>query len=128
MSARVKQYKPSRMKLPTLVYRRHRGDLIEIFKMMNGLYDEDVLPHFEMRADVASRSNNSRKNNKQIFITRCNKEVRANYFTQRVAPVWNGLAQEVVDAPTVDTFKKRLDKFWDLHPMKFNYTESVFNF
>ena len=116
------------LKLPTLVYRRHRGDLIEIFKMMNGLYDEDVLPHFEMRADVASRSNNSRKNNKQIFITRCNKEVRANYFTQRVAPVWNGLAQEVVDAPTVDTFKKRLDKFWDLHPMKFNYTESVFNF
>lgn len=117
------------LKLPTLVYRRHRGDLIEIFKMMNGEYDEDVLPNFEMRVDVVSSSrSNNRKHDKQIFITRCNKEVRANYFTKRIAPVWNGLTQHVVDAPSVDSFKKRLDKFWDQHPMKFVYTESVNNF
>ena len=114
------------LKLPTLVYRRHRGDLIEVFKMLNGMYDEDVLPRFEMREDVVSRTN--RKHSQQIYITRCNKEVRAQFFTKRVAPVWNGLSQEVVDSPSVDTFKKRLDKFWDEHPMKYDYTESVFNF
>ena len=29
------------LKLPTLVYRRQRGDLIELYKMTNGVYDED---------------------------------------------------------------------------------------
>ena len=31
------------LKLPTLRYRRHRGDLIEMYKMITGIYDEVVL-------------------------------------------------------------------------------------
>merc|ERR1712203_911085 len=30
--------------LPTLVYRRHRGDIILTFGMINGYYDPDVIP------------------------------------------------------------------------------------
>ena len=59
------------LKLPTLVYRRHRGDLIEMYKMIHGLYDQDVLPHFEMRENVVSRT--KRKHSKQIFFSSCEK-------------------------------------------------------
>ena len=113
------------LKLPTLVYRRHRGDLIEMYKMINGLYDEDVIPRFDLREDVVSRDN--RKHSKQLFITRSNKDVRTYYFTKRVAPVWNGLTEEIVSAPSVDCFKRNLDVFWDNHPMKYDYKQSVFS-
>ena len=115
------------LKLPTLVYRRHRGDLIELYKMLNGQYDQEVLPHFDMRSDIVTNSRNIRNHSKQLFITRSSQDVRANFFTKRVAPVWNGLTQNVVDAPSVDCFKKRLDALWSNHPMKYDYTKSVFD-
>ena len=114
------------LKLPTLVYRRHRGDLIEMFKMINGLYDQDIIPYFELRGDVVDTTNRkNRKPSKQIFITRSEKEVRANFFTKRVAPIWNGLTEEIVSSPDVDTFKRRLDEFWENHPMKYDYKMPV---
>jgi len=35
-------YMLSRLKLPTLNYRRLRGDMIEVFKITHDLYDSDV--------------------------------------------------------------------------------------
>ena len=34
------------LKLPSLQYRRYRGDMIEMYKMTHGIYDEDVLTDF----------------------------------------------------------------------------------
>jgi hypothetical protein len=31
-----------KLKMPTLKYRRLRGDMIETFKIINGIYDRDV--------------------------------------------------------------------------------------
>ena len=31
-----------RLDLPTLRYRRHRGDMIEVFKILHGIYDLEV--------------------------------------------------------------------------------------
>ena len=98
-----------------------------MYKMITGIYDEEVLPRFDLRDSIVASSMNNRGHNKQIYITRSKKEVRANFFTKRVAPVWNGLTQHVVDAPSVDSFKNRLDKFWENHPMKFDYKQSVFS-
>ena len=98
-----------------------------MYKMMNGLYDEEVLPHFDRREVIVSGRVN-RKHNQQIFITKSNKEIRANYFTKRVAPVGNSLSKEVINAPSVVCFKKSLDKFWDNHLMKYDFRQSLFNF
>ena len=105
--------------LPTLVYRRHRGDMILTFAMINGLYDPDVIPTFVMR------NGGNRGHSKMIYIQRSNTEIRANSFSRRVAPVWNSLTEKVVSSVSIDAFKIHLDELWKDHPMKFDHTKSV---
>jgi len=45
------------MKLPTLKYRRHRGDMIETYKILHGLYDNAVAPSLMMSQVSHSRDN-----------------------------------------------------------------------
>ena len=45
--------------------------------------------------------------------------VHANTFSNRVVNTWNNLPDVVVNAPTVNSFKSRLNKHWHGHPSKF---------
>ena len=36
--------------------------------------------------------------------------------------MWNNLLEAVVTAKTTNTFKNRLDKYWENHPLRWEYT------
>ena len=47
-----------------------------------------------------------------------NTELRRNIFSIRVVDSWNSLTHEIVNAPSVNSFKNKLNSFWK-HPSKF---------
>jgi len=46
------------LNLPTLKYRRLRGDMIEVFKITHNIYDEAVSPDLSFYASASTRGNN----------------------------------------------------------------------
>ena len=106
---------PERLKklnLPTMAYRRHRGDMIELYKIMNGLYDEEVAPHPSRREGI------TRGHSLKIFKERARTRLRQNHLLIRAVDAWNHLPENVVTAPSLDSFKNRLDKLWSDQPVK----------
>jgi len=45
----------------------------------------------------------------------CRSYARPTFFSFRVVTLWNNLPSEVVSAPSLNTFKGRLDKYWEHH-------------
>jgi len=48
----------------------------------------------------------------KLVASRSRLRVRQNFFSQRVVRSWNCLPQNVIDAPSGNSSKNRLDKFW----------------
>ena len=91
------------------VERRYiRGDLIEAFKIVNGLEGLDKDKYFKFEV-----SHRTRGHNRKIYKERVETEIRRKFFSNRIVDRWNELPQEVINSKTVDTFKNRLDKYMD---------------
>ena len=117
---------PDRLKkldLPTLAYRRLRGDMIETFKIVrsNLGYDQAVVTGLLNR----NFDSNTRGNVYKLEIQRAKRDIRKYSFSFRVVRPWNSLPNDVVLSPTVNTFKHRLDRHWKDQLIKFDYTEQL---
>jgi len=93
--------------LTTLAVRRKRGDLIECYKILSGKEKLDPNQFFQ-RSDTTHLRCHSHK----LSVNLCRLQLRQNFFRQRVISDWNRLPQDVVDAPSVNSFKNRLDTHW----------------
>ena len=99
------------LELPSLVYRRKRGDMIWMYKIMNGLVRVDVSKLF-----IPGKLDHTRGHSQRVFKRHAVKVPRSNCFSQRIVNDWNSLSSYVVEAPSLNTFKNRLDDYWqDLH-------------
>ena len=93
--------------MSTLHYRQVRGFMIETFKILSGKYDTNVVPHLKITGIQATRGNDLR-----IFKTRFKYDLRKFYFNNRVVDAWNSLPNWIVMANSTNTFKHRLDIYW----------------
>ena len=53
----------------------------------------------------------TRNNGHKLLKSRFRLDIHKNYFTIRPARIWNQIPREVMLAPTLGVFKKRLDAY-----------------
>jgi len=92
------------LELFSLKKSRLQGDLIAAFQYLNGVYKKDG-------DRIFSRTfcNRTRGNVFKLREGRLRLDIRKKFFTLRVVKHWNRLPREVVESPSLETFKVRSD-------------------
>ena len=92
-----------RLSLTTLEVRRHRADLIQVFKIINDegrTYPNDFFTF---------RERTGRKNTMKIYKKRVNSDLEKNGFVFRVVEPWNALPNDIVTSKDEIIFTCKLD-------------------
>lgn len=97
----------TRLKLFSMDYRRKRGDMIQLFKILKGFEDISVESMFTFSTTC------TRGHHFKLYKPNCYKSFRQHSFAVRVISPWNSLSSSVVESSTVNEFKSRLDKEWN---------------
>ena len=98
------------LNLICLQIRRKRVDLIYMWKFLNGVISCNFALPPSLRPSVLCRGHSlgllppSTRPPKTKF--------RSNFFTERIIQLWNSLPNDIVTAPSLATFKGRLNKYW----------------
>ena len=98
-----------KLELPSLKYRRKRGDMIEIFKHFNSYDRRSLSPSFQPRIRT-SRAHKLQINDR-IPKDGC-RGIQSNGFYYRTARIWNTLPAKVAEAKSINSFKANLDEHW----------------
>ena len=107
------------LKLPTLLFRRVRGDLITLYKVLNGKYNIELLNL------VLDTNNTTRGHTLKLKKFNARLNVQKNSFSFRVINWWNSLPEEVISAPSVDSFKKKFDKHTQNCEFKYDFSATT---
>ena len=93
----------------SLEYRRRRGDLIQMNKLVNGHEDINLLNGINF---AKSSTINLRRQHKSRLVREINKNgsCRYNFITNRVISSWNDLPESAVSATSTNSFKNIIDE------------------
>jgi len=100
----------------SLRYRRLRGDLIEVFKFVNGLERGYLGEMFEFNRNDAIRGHKFK-----IKVNHSRTRLRQTFFTNRVVEHWNQLPENIVSSSTLNIFKNSIDNHYKNRGLAFQY-------
>ena len=100
--------------LPTLIYRRKRCDMLQVFRIFHKIDNIDFDMFF------TRNTNTNRGHQWKLIKPRADTRTRLNSFSHRVINDWNLLPSNVVESQTLNSFKGNLEKAWASDPKKFN--------
>ena len=104
-----------KLQLPTLRYRRPRGDMIETYKLLHDIYDP-ILPKL---LDPVEKSK-TRGHRFKLPKKSAKNNIKGHVFSHRIVNDRNSLPEDMVSAPSVNAFKNRFDSHWRNHPWLYN--------
>ena len=94
------------LNLQSLEIRRLRGQLIEVFKIVNGF--DEVKPNLI----TIDQNPITRNNGLKLVGKRFRTYIAKNFFFNKIVKIWNFLPETVVSATSINQFKNRLDKYF----------------
>jgi len=90
--------------------------MIETYKIITGKYYACVAPTLLKGSTSITRGNDLRLQKSHVKY-----DLHKFGFANRVVNTWNSLTNWVVSANTTNTFKSRLDKFWQNQDVIYNF-------
>ena len=95
------------LKLPSLYYRRRRGDMITVYQILHGGVDLVPERFFEF-----ATARDTRGHAWKLVKPQAATRVRRQAFSIRVINDWNALPATVVASSSITQFKSRIDTHW----------------
>ena len=99
-----------RLGLPSIEFRRFRGDLIETYKILHEIYDPVTTRELLSLNKFHTRGHNFKLNKNSP-----NLNTYKFFFVNRIVNLWNQLPYHVVNSPSVNVFKNRIDSLLQNH-------------
>ena len=116
------------LKLPTLSYRRLRGDMIETYKILTGKYNSDVMNNLTEHGLTDQTTRTTRGHDYKLKTESPRLDIQKYSFFSRITNIWNRLPDNIVNAPSKDSFKNKINQFWQNHPILYDpYTSHSWN-
>ena len=96
------------LSLPSMVYRRRRADVLQIFRIINGIDIVEEGKFIQLVDETVTRGHSLK-----LYKPRITSRIGGNILATRVVNDWNDLSDEVVKAESVNVlFKTRLEEEW----------------
>ena len=96
--------------IQSLEDRRRRGDQIQCHKIINEVGNMNPAKYFTFVQDRHDANTRQHEEN-HIVLEKCTRNVRKNFFVNRVVHEWNELPSDVKEAPSTNAFKNRYDEY-----------------